>query len=173
MSLSPATLRELRAVLERTEADIAALEQYAEHLRGVLKFAPPTEAQDQGRQERASATFKMTPVREEAERILREAGEPLHYREIHRRLVERGIEVRGKDPARTVGAQLSADDERFYSIGANTGKWALVEWKALPPHSPILPTTARRPPDAGPRDCREIAPPKRLTGLIDKCIINP
>jgi len=69
------------------------------------------------------------PVRDESERILRELGEPTHFREIYRILAERGIEIRGKDPARTLGAQLSADHERFYPIGANTGKWALVEWK--------------------------------------------
>lgn len=50
----------------------------------------------------------MSTVLEAVATVLREAAEPLHYREITRRIVERGLWVPGgKTPEATVNAQLS------------------------------------------------------------------
>ena len=49
---------------------------------------------------------------------------PLHRREVHARLAERGVRVAGQDPVNNVGAHLSLDD-RFMSLGG--GLWDLVE----------------------------------------------
>lgn len=61
--------------------------------------------------------------------ILDTAGEPLHYREIYKRLKDRGIEVAGQDPLKNTGAHLSADT-RFISDGH--GNWRLASWRPTP-----------------------------------------
>ena len=49
---------------------------------------------------------------------------PLHRRDIHDRLVERGVRIAGRDPVNNVDAHLSLD-ERFESLG--DGQWTLAE----------------------------------------------
>jgi len=143
--LAPATLQDMRAELERIEVQRAELARRAELLGALVACydvdASVSESHRPAQDRKDTATFNMKRVRDAAVDILREVGEPLHYREIHARLADRGFEIRGKDPARTVGAQLSADYERFYSIGPNTGKWGLTEWRDRPAQlPPSLPT---------------------------------
>lgn len=58
--------------------------------------------------------------------LLREVGEPLHYREMLARLQERGVAINGKSPTRTLSAHLS-NDFRFLPVG--DGKWGLEVWR--------------------------------------------
>lgn len=131
--LSTAALQELQEALMRVEGEIAAMQEQAQHLRAVIAHFGPKSAQRGKLRESSKPASSMQHVRDAAELVLQEAGEPLHYRDIHRLIAARGIEANGKDPARVVGAQLSADDARFYSIGANSGKWGLVAWRQHPP----------------------------------------
>lgn len=62
-------------------------------------------------------------------RILEEEGQQLHYKQIYQRLIDRGIQVPGRDPLKNVGAHLSAD-KRFISDGA--GHWRLASWPPPP-----------------------------------------
>lgn len=49
-----------------------------------------------------------------AERVLKEAGEPLHYKEITKRVLAQALwATRGKTPARTVNAQITSDRKRY------------------------------------------------------------
>jgi hypothetical protein len=67
--------------------------------------------------------------------ILKEAGEPLHYREIARRALERGlIRTKGRTPEATLRTQLGTSIKRglegsspspFYRVGR--GVFGLVE----------------------------------------------
>ncbi len=133
--LAASTLRDLQAALKKIEARRAELDEQAQLLRAVIARFGAQEGQREELANKPSPTFKMQHLRNEAERILQDAGEPLHYREIHRRLTERGIEVGGKDPARTVGAQLSADHDRFKSVGG--GKWTLIAGFPAPRQQPV------------------------------------
>lgn len=69
---------------------------------------------------------------EAAWKILTEASEPLHYRDITTRAVERDlIDTKGKTPARTMNAQLSTDigsgNSRFVRVGR--GVYGLSQWE--------------------------------------------
>ena len=55
--------------------------------------------------------------------ILAESG-PLHRQDIHARLVEMGVRIRGQNPVNSMGVYLSRDP-RFQSVGG--GRWTLVE----------------------------------------------
>ncbi len=122
--LSPTALQELQEALAQAEADLAVLQEHVERLRAVIAYYAPKSSPRNRSRETGNPASSMQHIRDASERVLQDAGEPLHYREIHRRLVERGITVNGKDPGRVLGAQLSADHERFKSIGG--GKWTLV-----------------------------------------------
>lgn len=81
---------------------------------------------------------------EAAHRILREAGEPLHYREITRRASEQGlIQTSGRTPAATMNAQLTVSINRATQGGspspfyrAARGMISLVEWQTPEPAAP-------------------------------------
>ena len=71
---------------------------------------------------------------EAAAKVLADAGEPLHYKEISRRIIEQGLwETQGKTPERTVNANLGKDlqkhgeNSRFQRT--DTGIYALRSWK--------------------------------------------
>jgi restriction system protein len=76
------------------------------------------------------------------ETVLKEAGEPLHYGEITKRLLERGLWVTtGKTPEATVNAQLAVDIKRRGEASAfrraDKGVFALRAWaSAEPPPAP-------------------------------------
>jgi len=79
-----------------------------------------------------------------AHEILKLAGQPLHYREIARQALERGlIESRGKTPEATMNAQLatnvkraaeSGSPSRFVRVGR--GVFGLREWGETVPTTP-------------------------------------
>ena len=52
------------------------------------------------------------------------AERPMHRRDIHDRVVEMGVRVRGQDPVNNVTAHMS-HDPRFHSVGG--GMWDLVD----------------------------------------------
>ncbi len=56
--------------------------------------------------------------------LLKEAGKPLHAKEIHHKLVEGGVRIRSKTPVTSIAISLSRD-KRFGKSGPNT--FRLVE----------------------------------------------
>ena len=72
-----------------------------------------------------------------AYQVLRDAGEPLHYREITRRALEQGlIHSRGKTPEATMRAQLGNSIRHTAEGGPPSpfrrmgrGMWGLAEWE--------------------------------------------
>jgi DNA-directed RNA polymerase delta subunit len=105
-------ISKLRSERDRLDAQLA-------HLEGALAyFEAESPAQD-------SPSPPAKSMRNEMVRVLEEAGEPLHYKEIHRRLVARGFRVPGERPENNVGAHISKD-ERFESLGK--GMWGLKSW---------------------------------------------
>jgi restriction system protein len=83
---------------------------------------------------------------EAAWQVLKQAGEPLHYREITSRAMEESlVDTQGKTPARTMNGQLSTDirggSSRFVRVGR--GMYALARWEQgaelESPPSPVKP----------------------------------
>ncbi len=68
-----------------------------------------------------------TSIPNEIVAVLRDAGQPLHYRhEILPRLLERGVKITGQDLARNVSAHLQ--DPRFARVPDRPGYWTLAMW---------------------------------------------
>lgn len=131
--LSPSALQELQGKLTHIEADLADIQEQAELLRAVIARFGPKSSQRSRAKDGTKLVSTMQHIRDAAELVLQDAGEPLHYRDIHARLVKRAITVNGKDPARVLGAQLSADHTRFKPVGG--GKWTLVA--GFPERQPV------------------------------------
>ncbi|HLG21203.1 MAG TPA: winged helix-turn-helix domain-containing protein [Candidatus Manganitrophaceae bacterium] len=55
--------------------------------------------------------------------LLKEAGKPLHAKEIYQKLLEGGVRIRGKTPITSVAISL-ARDKRFKKVAPNTFKLA-------------------------------------------------
>jgi hypothetical protein len=58
-------------------------------------------------------------VPEAAYQILREASRSMHAKELLQRLVEGGIQIKGKTPLTSVATSLKRD-KRFKKVGPNT-----------------------------------------------------
>ncbi len=72
-------------------------------------------------------------ILEKAEEVLREAGEPLHAKDIAERMIAKGIwSTSGKTPGATVNARLAVDIKRQQSLSrfqrTGRGVFALREW---------------------------------------------
>jgi len=101
--------------------------------------------------------------------MLTTEGRPMHYIEIHDRLLERGFEIPGKDTKRNVNAHLS-NDQRFVTSG--TGKWGLQSWSrsGASPEGPRSIDLKGRPPTlrervrGGPVETTETRPPWIVIG---------
>lgn len=117
--MTSSIVRRLRETLAGIEVQITELQTQADHFRAVIAHyeLAPSESE--------SRTTPVKLVRNTMVEILKEEGKPLHFKRIYQRLRERGVEVAGKEPARNVGAHLSADD-RFDSLGQ--GMWGLASW---------------------------------------------
>ena len=124
-----------------------------------------------------------------AHEILKQAGQPLHYREIAKRALEQGlIESKGKTPKATMNAQLATNIKRaaeggrpspFVRVGR--GVFGLKEWgKAMP----TTPSTDEQPQpsyvtykEAALRVLREIGQPLSAQDItqqaIEQGLINP
>ena len=66
-----------------------------------------------------------------AEQVLRQEGQPLHYDEITRRAIAQGlITTKGRTPARTLNAQISASFQRGQSPFERVarGRYGLSDW---------------------------------------------
>ena len=87
------------------------------------------------------ANFQPAPaspeeVRSAARAVLLEATTPLHRKEIHDRLNERGVYPNGKDPVASLGAVLSRFGEDFESCG--DGKWRITRTMLPGPAATVI-----------------------------------
>lgn len=135
-----ADIRNLKQCLEAIEVRLASLksetaklEEQAKNFKGVIQFF-----EEGGMESQSLANRNATiPILEEAmEDILRQHGNVLHYATVHKKLLERGVHVKGENPARNTGSHLSLDKQRFASWGA--GQWGLAEWKDDPNFRPVF-----------------------------------
>ena len=114
---------ELAETLYRVEADKAKLVSLSSQLitdeKGVRPF-PVMDVTDQSREillGRIKYVGKSVP--EAAYQILREANKAMHAKELLQRLIEGGLQIKGKTPLTSVATSLKRD-KRFRKVSPNT-----------------------------------------------------
>ena len=122
-------LRVLDAQLAEISAQRARIAPQIEHLRALLGKDPlQTPVRPVARAPRARSP-RPVDGSTDADRVvalLRDRGQPIHYREIYDCLTQDGVQVGGKDPAGTLLARYF-DDPRLYRPARGT--YGLVEWR--------------------------------------------
>ena len=113
---------ELAETLHRVEADKAKLASLSTQLVGDEKGTRvlPVDVTDQSREillGRSKYAGKSVP--EAAYQMLREANRAMHAKELVQRLVEGGLQIKGKTPLTSVATSLKRD-KRFRKVGPNT-----------------------------------------------------
>lgn len=115
---------ELAETLYRVEADKAKLASLSNQLitddqKGV-RALPVMDVTDQSREillGRSKYVGKSVP--EAAYEILRESNRPMHAKELVQRLVEGGLQIKGKTPLTSIATSLKRD-KRFRKVSPNT-----------------------------------------------------
>ena len=114
---------ELAETLYRVEVDKAKLANLSDQGSTDGKGGRPGPVMDVMEQSReillGRSKYAGKSVPEAAYQILREASRPMHAKELLQRLVEGGIQIKGKTPLTSVATSLKRD-KRFKKVGPNT-----------------------------------------------------
>lgn len=115
---------ELAETLYRVEADKAKLASLSSQFYSDDKGARPrptnTDVTDQSREIlMGRSKYSGKSVAEAAYEMLRGANRPMHAKELVQRLVEGGLQIKGKTPLTSVATSLKRD-KRFRKVGPNT-----------------------------------------------------
>src|SRR5437588_480316 len=114
---------ELAETLHRVEADKAKLASLSSQFYSDEKGArqrPNTDVTDQSREIlMGRSKYSGKSVSEAAYEMLREANRAMHAKELVQRLVEGGLQIKGKTPLTSVATSLKRD-KRFKKVGPNT-----------------------------------------------------
>ncbi len=114
---------ELAETLYRVEADKAKLASLSSQIitdeKGIRPL-PVTDVTDQSREILlGKSKYVGKSVPEAAYQILKEASRPMHAKELLQRLLEGGLQIKGKTPLTSVATSLKRD-KRFQKVGPNT-----------------------------------------------------
>lgn len=126
-----AELHSLDAKLAEISAQRAQLAPQIDHLRALLGKTPlqtPPRIPVKTSRPRNSRPAGGGTDADRVVALLRERGQPIHYRDIYERLVQDGVQVGGKDPAGTLLARYF-DDPRLYRPARGT--YGLAEWREV------------------------------------------
>jgi septal ring factor EnvC (AmiA/AmiB activator) len=114
---------ELAETLYRVEADKAKLASLSSQIMTDEKGTRPMPVMDVTDQSReillGRSKYVGMSVPEAAYHILREAQRSMHAKELLQRLVEGGMQIKGKTPLTSVATSLKRD-RRFKKVGPNT-----------------------------------------------------
>src|SRR5215475_3568150 len=114
---------ELAETLYRVEADKAKLANLSDQTTTDGKSGRPGPVMDVTEQSReillGRSKYAGKSVPEAAYQILREASRPMHAKELLQRLMEGGIQIKGKTPLTSVATSLKRDS-RFKKVSPNT-----------------------------------------------------
>ncbi|MGQ0811587.1 MAG: winged helix-turn-helix domain-containing protein [Nitrospiraceae bacterium] len=114
---------ELAETLYRVEADKAKLASLSSQIITDEKGARPLPVMDVTDQSReillGRSKYLGKSVPESAHQILRESNRAMHAKELLQRLVEGGLQIKGKTPLTSVATSLKRD-KRFRKVGPNT-----------------------------------------------------
>jgi hypothetical protein len=114
---------ELAKTLYRVEADKVKLANLSSQIITDEKGRPPSEMIDVTDQSReillGKSKYSRMSMPDAAYMLLREAGRPMHAKELCQRLIEGGMQIRGKTPLTSVATSLKRDP-RFKKVAPNT-----------------------------------------------------
>ena len=114
---------ELAKTLYRVEADKAKLASLSSQIISDETGAPPlpdTDVTDQSKEILLGRSkYVGMSVPNAASIVFRETREPMHAKELCRRLIEGGMQIRGKTPVTSIATSLKRDP-RFRKVGPNT-----------------------------------------------------
>ncbi len=114
---------ELAKTLYRVEADKAKLASLSSQIISDETGAPPlpvTDVTDQSKEILLGRSkYVGMSVPDAASIIFRETRGPMHAKELCRRLIEGGMQIRGKTPVTSIATSLKRDP-RFRKVGPNT-----------------------------------------------------
>lgn len=114
---------ELAETLYRVEADKAKLASLSSQIITDEKGSRPPPVTDVTEQSReillGRSKYVGMSVPEAAVQILRDVQRSMHAKELHQRLIEGGIQIKGKTPLTSVATSLKRDP-RFRKVGPNT-----------------------------------------------------
>ncbi len=85
------------------------------------------------------STSNMSSLADAIEQVLDEQGQPLHFKDIHLRLRDRGVTVPGVNPENNITSHLSRRKHIFVNVGR--GLWALKKWGESPSGTEPPPAT--------------------------------
>jgi hypothetical protein len=104
-------------------------ENQLKNIDDLLVLEGPTPNSDGETSDDGRAVARSQRFVERAFEVLFSSGQPMHYREIARRLSEQGVYVPGQDPAANLLAQMSRDAR--FSRATGRGTYGLSEWPSL------------------------------------------
>lgn len=147
--LSPMFIAAARSEIERLECQRSEIERQIALISGLLTLpehqtmTPEITVNERAAVVEPATTPARLPrtkitIRGAIVDILTDAGMPLHYEEIYRRLTARGVKVGGWNPITSMIANMTGD-RRLCKSG--DGEWSLVRWN----ESAELPTATPTP----------------------------
>lgn len=107
-------MEQLRQEIVEREASLRAKETRLEHILALLDDEPKKPAQQLRKaKESPGRSTPSAQLLDMAVEVLRgQKSEPMHYRDLADELMRRGAVIRGKDPAASLVARMTQDDNR-------------------------------------------------------------
>jgi hypothetical protein len=136
-------LNEARERLDLISRLLGLAERSVQQTRSVPSAPASRASEDPPPELTPSRVRTGTDVEAEIERILAEAGKPVHIGDIRRALIERGVPLPGRGDEANIILRLRRDQGRFSRTGRGT--YALTEW-GIPsvPAGRVVKRTVRR-----------------------------
>jgi len=114
---------ELTKTLYRVEADKVKLANLSSHIITGDKGSSPVSVDNVADQSRelllGRSKYAGMSMPDATYVILREAGRPMHAKELYKQLIEGGLQIRGKTPVTSIATSLKRDS-RFRKVAPNT-----------------------------------------------------
>ncbi len=122
--------------LERAQVDVARAQKRLEEAQNRLRLLNQLLALEQGKSSDAVKDTRQDPVYflDACEQILRDAGKPIHIKELQSALLERGVPLPGRGTEANLIVRLKRSDGRFVRTGRGT--YGLPEF-GVPEKKPV------------------------------------
>lgn len=121
-------LQALREQMAELTSQVAVRENQLRNIDDLLSLEGSTINPDE-RDHREPASSSSRRLVDQAYRVLSDESQPLHYRELTRRLTDSGAYIPGQDPAANLLTQITRDSR--FARAAARGVYGLAEWPAL------------------------------------------
>lgn len=120
-------IQELQAKLAPMEMELRVKEEKLAAVERLLRLEThPAEIVSAAQTHSVGAVPNAKKVADVAYEVLKNAGSPMYYRDLYKKISQTGFEIHGKDPATNLIAHIG-NDPRFERV--KRGTYALKEWK--------------------------------------------